>query len=85
MSKSQAEVSSDQPPKTSTPSTSDESATSPGTSDGDKVDEVRPASVTADQGKVDETVHHQYDGMPSFDEWKKMMLAEQERGGYLCY
>ncbi|XP_054706369.1 SUN domain-containing ossification factor-like isoform X2 [Uloborus diversus] len=23
----------------------------------------------------------QYDGMPSFDEWKKMMLAEQEKGG----
>ncbi|KAG8183665.1 hypothetical protein JTE90_010139 [Oedothorax gibbosus] len=28
-------------------------------------------------------IHQQphYDGMPSFDEWKKMMLAEQEKGG----
>ncbi|XP_035218078.1 SUN domain-containing ossification factor-like [Stegodyphus dumicola] len=32
---------------------------------------------------VVEDAHHQphYDGMPSFDEWKKMMLAEQEKGG----
>ncbi|GFR17640.1 SUN domain-containing ossification factor [Trichonephila clavata] len=32
---------------------------------------------------AEESIHHQphYDGMPSFDEWKKMMLAEQQKGG----
>ncbi|KAF8781997.1 SUN domain-containing ossification factor [Argiope bruennichi] len=31
----------------------------------------------------EESIHQQphYDGMPSFDEWKKMMLAEQQKGG----
>lgn len=33
------------------------------------------------QEKIEDNVHQQYDGMPSFDEWKKMMLAEQEKGG----
>lgn len=28
-----------------------------------------------------ESSQQQYEGMPSFDEWKKMMLAEQEKGG----
>ncbi|GIY08691.1 SUN domain-containing ossification factor [Caerostris extrusa] len=32
---------------------------------------------------LEENIHQQphYDGMPSFDEWKKMMLAEQQKGG----
>lgn len=60
-----------------------EAATSESISEKD----VHHASAVDSEKIVDDTVHQQYDGMPSFDEWKKMMLAEQQRGGnfYLLF
>lgn len=46
----------------------------------EKLADVLHASIL-EQEKIEDNVHQHYDGMPSFDEWKKMMLAEQERGG----
>lgn len=46
-----------------------------------KVGELPYASVLESDKLAEDAAHQQYDGMPSFDEWKKMMLAEQEKGG----
>ncbi|GBO18721.1 hypothetical protein AVEN_213055-1, partial [Araneus ventricosus] len=42
-----------------------------------------PVMSEFEKRSSEESVHQQphYDGMPSFDEWKKMMLAEQQKGG----
>lgn len=42
-----------------------------------------PKISESEKHAAEESINHQphYDGMPSFDEWKKMMLAEQQKGG----